>query len=102
MGIVELLIERRYNLNIWAYARVDTVNTKNLSHMKRAGINWLALGIESANPDVRDSASKRMRVQDIQKVALMVRHFLPVFHLAILNKATFSALMLKMAGMAMG
>ena len=68
MGIVELLIERDYRLNIWAYARVDTVKPKNLPKMKRAGINWLALGIESANPDVRDSASKRMRGRDVQQV----------------------------------
>lgn len=68
MGIVDLLIERGYDLNIWAYARVDTVRPENLSRMKQAGINWLALGIESANPGVRDSAAKRMRVQDVRQV----------------------------------
>lgn len=68
MGIVELLIERGYDLNIWAYARVDTVKPENLTKMKQAGINWLALGIESANPDVRDSAAKRMRVEDVKQV----------------------------------
>lgn len=73
MGIVELLIERGYDLNIWAYARVDTVKPENLARMKLAGINWLALGIESANPDVRDSASKRMRVQDVQKVVQAIQ-----------------------------
>lgn len=73
MGIVELLIERNYDLNIWAYARVDTVKVENLAKMKQAGINWLALGIESANPDVRDSASKRMKVQDVQQVVRTIQ-----------------------------
>ena len=73
MGIVDLLIEREYDLNIWAYARVDTVKPENLARMKQAGINWLALGIESANPDVRDSASKRMRVQDVQQVVQTIQ-----------------------------
>lgn len=73
MGIVDLLIQRGHNLNIWAYARVDTVKPENLSRMKQAGINWLALGIESANPDVRDSASKRMRVQDIKHVVKAIQ-----------------------------
>jgi radical SAM superfamily enzyme YgiQ (UPF0313 family) len=73
MGIVELLIQRGYNLNIWAYARVDTVKPENLARMKLAGINWLALGIESANPDVRDSAAKRMRVQDVQQVVRTIQ-----------------------------
>ena len=74
MGIVELLIERGYDLNIWAYARVDTINPRNLARMKQAGINWLALGIESANPDVRDSAAKRMRVQDVQQVVQSIQN----------------------------
>jgi len=73
MGIVDLLIERGYELNIWTYARVDTVKPENLARMKRAGINWLALGIESANPDVRDSAAKRMKVQDVQHVVRSIQ-----------------------------
>jgi anaerobic magnesium-protoporphyrin IX monomethyl ester cyclase len=73
MGIVDLLIERGYNLNIWAYARVDTVKQEHLPKMKQAGINWLALGIESANPDIRDSASKRLRVQNVKQVVQTIQ-----------------------------
>lgn len=73
MGIVALLIERGYDLNIWAYARVDTINPRNLARMKQAGVNWLALGIESANPDVRDSAAKRMRTGDVQQVVRTIQ-----------------------------
>lgn len=68
MKIVDLLIDRKYDLNIWAYARVDTVKKENLDRMKKAGINWLALGIESANPKVRSGASKQMKIKDIKKV----------------------------------
>jgi radical SAM superfamily enzyme YgiQ (UPF0313 family) len=73
MGIVDLLIERGYDLNIWAYARIDTVKPENLARMKQAGINWLALGIESANPDVRENAGKRMRVKDVQQVVQAIQ-----------------------------
>lgn len=52
-------------LSIWAYARVDTVQEGHLAAMRRAGIRWLALGIESGNADVRDGADKRLRSQDI-------------------------------------
>ena len=48
-AICDLLIERHYDLNIWAYARVDTVNEKILDKLKKAGIQWLAFGIESAS-----------------------------------------------------
>jgi len=68
MRIVDLLLEKKFDLNFWAYARVDTVKSGNLEKMKKAGINWLALGIESANPAVRDGASKQMRVKDIKNV----------------------------------
>ncbi|MFA5095955.1 MAG: radical SAM protein [Candidatus Omnitrophota bacterium] len=68
MKIVDFLIEGSFGLNIWAYARVDTVRKENLFKMKQAGINWLALGIESANPAVRDGASKQMRAREIKGV----------------------------------
>lgn len=57
--ICDLLIERRYDLNIWAYARVDTVNREGiLEKLKRAGFNWLILGIESGNERVRKDVNK--------------------------------------------
>ena len=73
MAIVEGIIARKLDLNIWAYARVDTVKPENLAKMKQAGINWLALGIESANPDVRDGADKRMQARDIREVVHTIR-----------------------------
>lgn len=57
--IADKIIERKYDLNIWAYARVDTVNDSALlDKMKKAGINWLALGIESGSKHVRDGVEK--------------------------------------------
>ncbi len=51
-GICDLIIERGYDLNIWAYARVDTVKDGMLDKLKRAGFNWLAFGIEAASDRV--------------------------------------------------
>lgn len=47
--ICELIIKRGYDFNIWAYARVDTCKPQYLEILRRAGVKWLALGIE--NPD---------------------------------------------------
>jgi len=58
LEICDLIIERKYDLNIWAYARVDTLNYSMLEKLKLAGFNWIALGIESANPSVRNDVSK--------------------------------------------
>ncbi|MBU2541495.1 MAG: B12-binding domain-containing radical SAM protein [Candidatus Omnitrophica bacterium] len=56
--ICDSLIQRGYNLNIWAYARVDTLNENMLKRMKQAGINWLGIGFESGSKRVRDAVSK--------------------------------------------
>jgi len=58
LGICDLLIERGYDLNIWAYARVDTVHDEFLDKLNRAGFRWLALGIESGSRHVRDGVEK--------------------------------------------
>jgi radical SAM superfamily enzyme YgiQ (UPF0313 family) len=65
IGICDLLIERGYNLNIWAYARVDTVKTGMLDKLKRAGFNWLALGIEAADDRVLTDVDKRYRIEEV-------------------------------------
>jgi len=58
MKLCDLLIERKYDFNIWAYARIDTVKEEYLETLKKAGINWLALGIESGNAVVRKDVVK--------------------------------------------
>ena len=73
MKIADLLIKKNLDLNIWAYARVDTVKEHTLKKLKKAGFNWLALGIESANPNVRDGASKKMRVKDIKAIVTKIQ-----------------------------
>ena len=65
VGICDLLIERGYDLNIWAYARVDTVKDNMLDKLKRAGFNWLALGIEAADDRVLTDVDKRYEVDEV-------------------------------------
>jgi radical SAM superfamily enzyme YgiQ (UPF0313 family) len=68
-GICDLLIERGYDLNIWAYGRVDTVKPRYLERLRKAGFRWLALGIESANGKVRDGVEKgRFGTREIQTI----------------------------------
>ena len=58
MKLCELIRERGYDFNIWAYARIDTVKEEYLETLKKAGVNWLALGIESGNTVVRKDVIK--------------------------------------------
>lgn len=74
--LCEMLRDRGYGnkLSMWAYSRVDTVRDKeHLDLIKSAGINWLALGIESAEKKIRLGATKgRFQDTDIHKVVEMI------------------------------
>jgi anaerobic magnesium-protoporphyrin IX monomethyl ester cyclase len=73
MAICDLLIERNHGLNIWAYARVDTVKPNMLDKLRRAGFRWLALGIESGSKHVRDGAQKSLKQDDIVEIVRMIQ-----------------------------
>lgn len=62
-------------LNFWAYARIDTLeDDEMLKKMLKAGIKWLALGIESSSKHVRDGVVKgRFDNYDIESIVKKVR-----------------------------
>ncbi len=72
-GICDELIARKLDLNIWAYARVDTVKEGMLDKLRQAGFTWLAFGIEAANPRVRADVQKGFDQDDIFRTIGQVR-----------------------------
>lgn len=72
--LCHLLIQRSYQLNIWAYARVDTVTEPLLRTMKQAGINRLCYGIEAGNKNVRDGVVKGQFGQEKIQTAIDLTH----------------------------
>lgn len=56
--ICDLIIERGYDFNIWAYSRVDTCKPKYLDKLAKAGVKWLGLGIENPNNNLRKEIHK--------------------------------------------
>jgi len=69
--ILERIIEEGFDFNMWAYSRVDTVRRDVLDLFKRAGVNWLALGVEAGNQKVRQEVSKgsfkEVNIRDVCK-----------------------------------
>lgn len=65
------IAERGWNLNFWAYARVNTVSERMLASMKAAGINWVAYGFESGNKRVIEDVSKGYALDQALRVARM-------------------------------
>lgn len=74
-GVCQLLAARPYSkeLNIWAYARVDTIKPPQLQLLRSAGIRWLALGIESGSEHVRDGAEKSLDQADIVDIVNQIK-----------------------------
>jgi radical SAM superfamily enzyme YgiQ (UPF0313 family) len=71
LRLCDLIIEGGYELNIWAYARVNTVNKKMLHKMKRAGINWVAYGFEAGSKKVLQGVTKGYKFETIDEVVQM-------------------------------
>jgi len=72
-GICDAILERGYDLNIWAYARVDTVREDMVDKLKQAGVNWLAFGIEAASERVRNDVQKGFGQDEIFRTIERVR-----------------------------
>lgn len=56
--LLESLVERKHRFRMWSYSRIDTVRPQYLDLFKRAGIDWLALGVEAASQTIRREVSK--------------------------------------------
>jgi len=75
MKLCELIIERGHDFNIWCYARVDTVREEYLETLKKAGVNFLALGIESGNKKIRKDVVKgEFEDVDIRDIVKKIRN----------------------------
>ncbi len=56
--ICDGIMARGYDLNLWAYARIDTVDAPLLKKMRKAGVTWLCYGIESGSHRILKQISK--------------------------------------------
>lgn len=71
-GIIERGLGEK--INIWAYARVDTIKETALGLLRSAGFKWLCLGFESGNEDILKSVHKgNFTREDMKKISNIVR-----------------------------
>ena len=56
--VLERVIAEDFGFTLWTYSRVDTVRPDYLDLFKKAGVDWLALGVEAGNRNVRQEVSK--------------------------------------------
>ena len=69
--ILQQAIEQEFGFNMWTYSRVDTVRKDALEMFRKAGVSWLALGVEAGNQSVRQEVSKgsfqEVNIRDVCK-----------------------------------
>jgi len=74
-AIADGIIEKGHDINIWAYARVDTTHEKHLAKLKKAGFNWLSFGFEAGSDKVRKDVSKgKFNEKDIKEIRRKVEN----------------------------
>jgi radical SAM superfamily enzyme YgiQ (UPF0313 family) len=77
LPIAEGIIERGYSLNINAFARVDVLDKmdiENLGILKKAGFNWLKIGIETGNSRVRANVGKDNYGEEVVRRVIKKSH----------------------------
>lgn len=62
-----------YDLNMWAYSRVDTINRHILKRLKKVGVNWISYGFESATEAILQKTQKGNRNPDVDSVIRMTQ-----------------------------
>ena len=69
--VLQQAIDEDFGFNMWTYSRIDTVRRGALDLFKKAGVNWLALGVEAGNQLVRQEVSKgsfkEVNIRDVCK-----------------------------------
>ncbi len=69
----DALEKRQYDLNIWAYGRMDTINSYLLGRLKKVGLNWMSMGMESVSKNVLIDTEKGCNVEFYDEVINMVK-----------------------------
>ena len=72
--LLNIFLERGFKFRMWSYSRIDTVRPGFLDLFKRAGIGWLALGVEAASQVIRREVSKgSFEAVNIRQVVQTIR-----------------------------
>lgn len=61
-----------YELNMWGYSRVDTINRHLLKRLKKVGMNWVSYGFETATDEILEQTKKNCK-RDVEEVIKMTQ-----------------------------
>jgi radical SAM superfamily enzyme YgiQ (UPF0313 family) len=71
IGILEGILSRNLDVEMWIETRADMLNRDLIRLMKRAGVYMVAMGLESASPNVLPGLNKNLQPETIREAARM-------------------------------
>jgi radical SAM superfamily enzyme YgiQ (UPF0313 family) len=72
-AIMQGIIKRHWKIEIWCETRTDLVDEKLLRLMAKAGVKYIAYGLESADPAVNKILRKPVDLKNFEKI-IMATH----------------------------
>ncbi len=71
--ICEAIIRKGYNLEIMVNARCDEADLDLFRLLRRAGVDWVAFGVESGDQGILDRCRKQIKLEDIHRAFALTR-----------------------------
>lgn len=71
--IMRAIIKKRWKIEIWCETRADLVDKELLSLMAKAGVKYIAYGLESVDPEVNGAINKRVDLRRFAETIRMTR-----------------------------
>jgi radical SAM superfamily enzyme YgiQ (UPF0313 family) len=69
VGILEGILSRNLRVEMWVETRADMLSPELIRLMKRAGVYLVAMGLESASPNVVPGLNKSLEPEEIREAA---------------------------------
>jgi radical SAM superfamily enzyme YgiQ (UPF0313 family) len=73
--LMEEIIQREINAQIWLETRVDLINDELLKKMRHAGVYLIAYGLESASENVLNYLNKNLSLHDMQRAIRLTQKY---------------------------
>lgn len=67
LALLEGIAAKNLDVSLWLETRADMVNDEMLALMKRAGVRQIAMGLESASPQVTPYLEKRLNLDSLRR-----------------------------------
>lgn len=73
IAIMQGIIKKRWKIEIWCETRSDLVDAQLLNLMAKAGVKYIAYGLESVDPVVNKALNKKINLHQFEKTIKMTQ-----------------------------